>query len=184
MPLCEVSNSLLTIVDVQERLAAAVPQPVLDAMTRAAALLLDAATLLDVPTLCTEQYPEGLGATVAAIAGHFADDSETIAKTCFSCAGSEDFRQAIDRRGRKQIVLAGMESHVCILQTAMQLKEAGLDIFVVEDAVCSRKENYHRNALQRMQQAGISITNTESVIFEWLRDARHGQFRKVSALLK
>ncbi|MEA2079906.1 MAG: isochorismatase family protein [Pseudomonadota bacterium] len=184
MLLCEAASSQLVIVDVQQRLAAAIPAESLDLMTKNSALLLDAAAILGVPTLCSEQYPTGLGATLTAIAEHLPGDIEKIEKTCFSCTGAEAFQQHIGNSGCRQIVLAGMESHVCILQSAVQLAQQGQEVFVVEDAVCSRREIHHRNAMERMRQAGIIITNTESVIFEWMRDARHEHFREISALLK
>lgn len=184
MPLCETDNSQLVIVDVQQRLVAAIPAEPLKLMTKNSALLLDAAAILGIPTLCSEQYPAGLGSTVTAIAEHLPGDIEKIEKTCFSCTGSEIFQQRIENSGRRQIVLAGMEAHVCILQSAVQLLQQGFEVFVVEDAVCSRKERHHRNAMERMRQTGVMITNTESVVFEWMRDARHEHFRKISALLK
>ncbi len=184
MSLCEADNSQLVIVDVQQRLVAAIPAESLKLMTKNIALLLDTAAVLGIPMLCSEQSPAGLGSTVTAIAEHLPGDAEKIEKTCFSCAGSEVFQQRIENSGRRQIVLAGMESHVCILQSAVQLVQQGLEVFVVEDAVCSRKEIHHRNAMQRMRQAGVIVTNIESVIFEWMRDARHEYFRKISALLK
>jgi len=184
MSLCEADNSQLVIVDVQQRLVAAIPAESLELMTKNSALLLDAAAILGISTLCSEQSPTSLGSTIAAIAEHLPRDVEKIEKTCFSCAGAEAFRQHIESSGRRQIVLAGMESHVCILQSAVQLTQQGLEVFVVEDAVCSRRELHHRNAMKRMRQAGVIITNIESVLFEWMRDARHEHFRKISALLK
>jgi len=184
MSLCEADNSQLVIVDVQQRLVAAIPAESLKLMTKNIALLLDTADILGIPTLCSEQSPAGLGSTVTAIAEHLPGGVEKIEKTCFSCAGSEVFQQRMENSGRRQIVLAGMESHVCILQSAVQLVQQELEVFVVEDAVCSRKEIHHRNAMERMRQAGVIITNIESVIFEWMRDAGHEHFRKISALLK
>ena len=94
------------------------------------------------------------------------------------------FGEAVKLKQRNQVILTGMESHVCVLQTAMELKATGFDVFVVSDAVCSRHKHNHLNALQRMSQAGIIITNTESVMFEWLRDARHPQFKDISKLIR
>jgi nicotinamidase-related amidase len=184
MSLCDINNSQLVIVDVQQRLVAAIPADPLKIMMKNSALLLDAAAILGVPTLCSEQYPTGLGSTVTSIAEHLTGEVEIIEKTCFSCSGAKAFQQCIENSGRGQIVLAGMESHVCILQSAVQLAQQGLEVFVAEDAVCSRREIHHSNAMERMRQAGVIVTNAESVIFEWLRDARHEHFRKISALLK
>jgi len=184
MSLCEADNSQLVIVDVQQRLVAAIPAESLSLMTQNIALLLDAAAVLGIPAVCSEQSPEGLGSTVTAIAEHLPGDVEKIEKTCFSCAGSEAFQQRIGNSQRRQIILAGMESHVCILQSAEQLAQQGLDVFVVEDAVCARRAMHHRNAMDRLRQSGVIVTNVESVIFEWMRDAKHEHFRKISALLK
>lgn len=184
MALCDANDSQLVIVDVQERLASVIAPESVATMTRGCVLLLDAAAILGVPVLCTEQYPEGLGSTLTAISDHLPANINTIAKTCFSSASATEFRQAIQASGRKQVVLAGIESHVCILQTAMELAQQGQGVFVVEDAVCARSPIHHRNAMGRMRQAGIIITNTESVIFEWLRDASHEHFREISTLLK
>ena len=85
---------------------------------------------------------------------------------------------------RKQIILAGLEAHVCVLQTALELLHNGYQVYVVEDAICSRKAEHKFYALQRMQQQGITITNYESVLFEWLRDASHPDFRSISGLLR
>jgi nicotinamidase-related amidase len=184
MSLCEADDSQLVIVDVQQRLVAAIPAESLKPMTRNIPLLLDAAAILGIPTLCSEQAPAALGPTVTPIAERLPAGLERIEKTCFSCTGAEVFQQRLKSSGRQQVVLAGMESHVCILQSAVQLTQQGLEVFVVEDAVCSRKEMHHRNAMQRLRQSGVIITNIESVLFEWMRDASHKHFRAVSALLK
>lgn len=184
MTLCDITDSQLVIVDVQEHLAAVIDAERMAAVVRGCVLLLDAAAILEVPVLCTEQYPAGLGTTVTAISDHLPATVNRIPKTCFSSASEADFRKAVCNSGRKQVVLAGIESHVCILQTAMELAQQGQTVYVVEDAVCARHALHHRNAMARMRQAGIVITNTESVIFEWLRDASHEHFREISALMK
>ena len=92
--------------------------------------------------------------------------------------------ETVQRSRRKQIILAGMEAHVCVLQTALELHATGLQIFVVEDAVCSRRMKNKINALARLRQAGVIVTNTESVLFEWLRDAGHEHFKTISALIR
>jgi nicotinamidase-related amidase len=107
-----------------------------------------------------------------------------LTKTSFSCCEAPGFLGTLDRERRPQVVLCGMEGHVCVLQTALELHELGWQVFVVEDAVCSRSPVHQGNALERMRQAGVIATNTESVLFEWLRDASHSQFRAVSALVK
>lgn len=181
--ICQAGQSLLLLIDIQQRLAEAMPAKALQAVVKHTGWLLQSAALLDIPVLRTEQYPKGLGDTLADVKQHLPQDTR-LEKTCFSCCGASGFDDALGQSGRQQIILAGMESHVCVLQTALQLKAKGLDVFVVNDASCSRDKHNHTNALQRMSQSGVIITNTESVMFEWLRDAAHPQFKAVSALLR
>jgi nicotinamidase-related amidase len=136
-----------------------------------------------VPAIATEQYPRGLGPTDPAVAAALPEGTPLLDKTCFACGGDEAFRLALAAAERRQVVLAGMEAHVCVLQTALLL-HGDYQVFVVEDAVCSRNPDHHRNAMERLRQAGVTVTNTESVLFEWLRDAAHAQFKAVSALVK
>jgi nicotinamidase-related amidase len=107
-----------------------------------------------------------------------------MTKTGFSCCAADGFTASLQRLGRKQVILAGMESHVCVLQTALELKQLGFDIFVPEDAVCARSRRRSENALARLRQAGVVVTHCESGLFEWLRDAQHPQFKAVSKLVK
>ena len=179
--LARAADSILVIVDVQERLAAAMEAPALAGMKKNAGILIQAAAALGIPVLATEQYPKGLGRTVDEVAERI---PQTIEKTCFSCAGAESFSGELRRAGRAQIVLAGMEAHVCVLQSALDLHTMGFEVFVVADACCSRRAENHRNAMERMRAAGVTVTNTESTVFEWLRDARHEQFKAVSALVR
>ena len=180
--LLDIEHSLLLIVDMQTRLLAAMPDG--QGMLDNSAKLLAAAGLLNVPVLLTEQYPKGLGPTAEIIAGALSETSQCFAKTAFSCYGSDGFKQALIASGRRQVVIVGLETHVCVLQTAFELFQQGFQVFVVEDAVCSRLEQHKTNALHRMRQIGISITCLESVLFEWLRDAKHADFKTISALVR
>jgi nicotinamidase-related amidase len=177
-------QSLLLVVDVQTRLAAAMEPAALESVLHHAGLLLQASGALGVPVLATEQYPQGLGPTHEAIKVLLPAEARAFDKTAFSCCSAGGLVDAVNASGRRQIVLAGMETHVCVLQTAAELHQSGWQVFVVEDAVCSRREANKRNALSRLQQAGVVVTNTESVLFEWLRDARHPQFKRLAALVK
>lgn len=183
-PLCRAEAGQLVVIDVQTRLAAAMPAEDRERVLRSLGILLDAARLLGVPVIATEQYPRGLGPTEAAVATRLAEHARTFTKTAFSCCGAEGLPGALDPAQRPQAVLAGMEAHVCVLQTAFDLLERGHQVFVVEDGVCSRDPAHRRNALERLRQGGVVVTNAESVIFEWLGDAAHPHFRAISALLK
>ncbi len=181
--LCRANDSVLVLVDVQTRLSAAMSDSARERVLRNSGILLQAATLLDIPVLYTEQYPKGLGGTDPAVTRHLPAQAQHFEKTCFSCRGVPGFMDALRGLARQQIVLAGMETHVCVLQTALELNDADYRVFVAEDAVCSRAEANHHNALARLRQAGVSVSNTESVLFELLRDASHAHFKLISALI-
>lgn len=182
--LLSADQSVLILVDVQVRLAAAMPDADRARVLRQGTALLRGADLLQVPVIVSEQYPKGLGPTEPALAAAFPATAAIVEKTCFACSGEERFREAFAVLGRRQVVIAGMEAHVCVLQTALALHADGHDVFVVEDAVSSRDPANRHNAMNRLRQAGVTVVNTESVLFEWLRDATHTQFKAVSALIK
>jgi len=183
-PLCRDIDSLLVVIDVQERLSAAMPKKHAGRVIERSALLMQSAELLGIPVIATEQYPRGLGKTEAALSQLWNESLKPVEKTSFSCCGDASFNQLVQSSHKRQVILTGMETHVCVLQTAIELQRDGLEVFVVEDAVCSRDKHHHRNALQRLAQTGVIISNSESVLFEWLRDARHDDFKGVSGLLK
>jgi nicotinamidase-related amidase len=178
------ADSVLVVIDIQERLSAVMLPAARARMIRNTRILLEAAARLGVPALVTEQYPKGLGPTEAEVAGMLPPGTPRLEKTCFSSASSEPFTAALAAGGRSQVVIAGMESHVCVLQSALELRAGREEVFVVEDACCSRSQENHANAMRRLRAAGVVVTNTESVLFEWLRDARHEHFKAISALLR
>ena len=181
--LCQSDQSQLLLIDIQQRLAAVMDQPLHDRTIANSAILARAASLLNIHLTVTRQYPQGLGELVTDIQATLPKDQALIDKTGFSCCAEATFNNSIDKQ-RKQIIIAGMESHVCIQQTAHELAEQDYQVFIVEDAVCSRQQFTHSNAIARMRQAGMIITNTESVLFEWLRDAKHEQFKAISQMIK
>ena len=174
-------QSQLVIVDVQTKLVSVMPDAA-SSVIKNCATLLQAASLLEVPQLYTEQYPKGLGNTAPELLGLLAD-KHPIEKTTFSCCAESTFTRFLSS-DRSHIVLAGMEAHICILQTALDLQAQGKTVFVVEDAVVSRKPENKANALNRLRQAGVVITNTESVVFEWLGKAEGDAFKKISQLVR
>ena len=173
--LVRAADSALVVIDIQERLASVMPAR--EAVVRGTGILLQAAARLQIPVWFTEQYPKGLGSTVAEVGALLPQAAQRVEKTCFSACAALPLT-------RPQVVLAGMEAHVCVLQTALELAAAGQEVFVAADAICSRTEANHANALTRLQNAGVVVTNTESVIFEWLRDAAHEHFRAISKLIR
>lgn len=183
-PLCSADDCQLVVIDLQIRLLAAMSEADRSAMVKNTEIFLQAAQVLEVPVVYTEQYPKGLGPTVPAILERLPAMAQSVEKTGFSCCAAEEFLKAVRLTGRRQIVLIGQEAHVCVLQTAFGLLVEGFQVFVAEDGVCSRSVAHKQNALLRMREAGVVITNLESVLFEWLRDAAHPQFKAVSNLIR
>ncbi len=167
--LLSIDSSLLLVIDIQSKLVAAMPENDADHMIDNSGRLIEAAKTLDIPVLLTEQYPKGLGPTDNQLTEKLAQDTAIFDKTGFSCLAADGFTEALKQSGRKQIIVIGQETHVCIIQTALELLNNGYQVHVVEDAVCSRKTEHKLFALQRMQQQGATITCHESVLFEWLK---------------
>ena len=172
--------SKLLIVDIQEKL---VPKIVnLDRMLANCRLLIQGAKVLSVPVFATEQYPKGLGKLVPELAELLAQPAE---KLRFSCAEVLDWGTAAGAADdRFQIVVAGMEAHVCVLQTVFDLLAAGFQVFVAADAVSSRSELDWRIALDRMSAGGATIVTAESVLFEWCEVSGTTEFKQISQLIK
>jgi len=175
------AESCLLVVDVQPKLAATVHQP--DTLTANAAILMRAARRLDIPLLVSEQYPKGLGPTIPELA-KLAPEGSVLEKLHFSCLGDPGFSLRFEGLGRHQAVLVGIEAHVCVLQTALDLLERRHAVFVVADAVSSRTPDNVAAALARLAAAGACVVTTEMVLFEWLDHAGTPEFRELSALIK
>jgi nicotinamidase-related amidase len=179
----EAGDSLLCVVDIQERLLPHIHNA--DQVLRGAGILIQAAGLLGLPVLLTEQYPKGLGPTVEALRDQLSTaGASSFEKTSFSCLRHADFAEAVEKKGRFSLVLCGIESHVCVLQTALDGLEKGLRAVVVADAVGSRAQVNHEEALNRLRQAGATIATVEMVVMEWLRDAKNPNFKAVQGLIK
>jgi nicotinamidase-related amidase len=173
-------KSQLLMVDVQERLLPAMAEPAL--VTGNGAKLLEGARTLSVPVVVSEQYPQGLGRTVPEMAA-LAPANAVHEKIEFSCYANPGLREALGGLGRQTVVF-GIEAHVCVLQTALEMAEAGHDVTVVADAVSSRARTSKDIALQRFQAAGIRLATTEMVLFEWLRQAGTPEFKTISRLIR
>jgi nicotinamidase-related amidase len=178
----EREQSILCVVDIQERLLPHIHNR--DEVARGAGILIRAAGLLEIPALLTEQYPKGLGPTVGEIRSLLPAECRPLEKTTFSCWLSEGFRSAVEHSERNTVVLCGIESHVCVLQTALDLMDAGFRAVVVSDAVGSRAERNYLTALERLRQAGATIATAEMAVMEWLRDAKHPRFKEAQGLIK
>lgn len=174
-------ESVLFIVDIQTRLAAAVDGA--EAIIGRAQLLLKAADRLEVPVVVSEQYPQGLGHTDERLQPLPAN-AAVFPKVAFCAVGDDAIASHLQGLGRKQVLLAGMETHVCVLQTALSLKKQGYEVAVVADAVGSRHEERKALGLQRMAAHGVEIADSEMVVFEWLGQAGTPQFKELSRLIK
>lgn len=173
-------NSLLIVIDVQEKLAPLICET--ERLLVNCGKLVDTARLFNVPAFVTEQYPQGLGPTVPGLAEHFTDRP---AKLRFSSAEVLNWPPAAERADeRYQVVLCGIEAHVCVLQTAFDLLAAGYQVFLAADAVGSRRHLDWKIALDRLAAAGATIVTTESVLFEWCETAAAPEFKQFVAIVK
>jgi hypothetical protein len=146
-------------------------------------ILIQGLTALQVPQLLTEQYPKGLGETVYGI-GVLLEGSELIEKTTFSCCGASQFENYIKGSDKKYIIISGIETHVCVMQTALDLLAWGKTPVIVENCTSSRKVNDKEIALKRLQQAGAIITTYESILLELCNDSHSPEFKVISKLIK
>ena len=182
--LAQRSLSQLVVVDMQERLAAVMAPEEMQAVTRNCSLLIQAAKLLEISTLYTEQYPKGLGPTLPQLA-ELLSGTPCIEKTAFACSDEPAFCRHLTK-DKPHIILAGMEAHICILQTALRLKQQDRNrvIFIAEDTVISRNSSARINAMERLRHAGVIVSNSESIVFEWLGKAEGDVFKQISRLLR
>jgi nicotinamidase-related amidase len=174
----EAERAALVAVDVQEAFAKAVPN--FDEVAANTAILVRAAREVGLPIVITEQYPRGLGGTVAAVSEQLPDDVEPISKLAFSAAAAEGF----DLDGRDQAIVCGLETHVCVSHTVLDLLEAGREVHVVADAVGSRAESNRELALRKAERAGAILTSVETVLFELVREAGTPEFKVLQGLVK
>jgi len=175
------NRTLLVLIDVQERLFPSIHEN--QRMLSRIDLLLCAAKLLSVPLLLTEQYPKGLGPTLEEVR-RVLPEVEPLVKTDFSCVAAPGFKERLASFGRDQILLAGIETHICVAQTALDLASGGERVFVAADATSSRRPLDAQTALRRLDQCGLVITTAEAAVFEWLRRAGTEEFRSLQPKVK
>jgi nicotinamidase-related amidase len=178
-------STVLVVVDVQERLAAAMPAPSLERLVANTSILLEAAKLTGVSVLASEQYPKGLGPTLAPIAAKLGEVGSTpFEKLDFDACGEVAFSRALAAKAPRSVVVVGMESHVCVFQTARELVRRGYSTYVVSDAVTSRKEENRLAGLALCERAGAIPTVTEAVAFDWVGRAGSDAFKAISKLVR
>ena len=174
-------DSVLVVVDIQERLAAVMSER--QKVIGNSLHLIEAAKVLHFPVLLTEQYPKGLGPTAAEIKEAL-PSYKPIEKLMFGCCGEPAFMQALAATGKRKVILCGMETHVCVLQTCLGLIKEGYIVHVVQDAICSRSKENYRIGIEFMRNAGAVITGTETVVFQLLEKAGTEEFKILSKRIK
>jgi len=175
------NRAALLVVDIQEKILAVMSDP--DRVVKNSVKIIKGFHTLERPIFVTEQYPEALGSTVEKV--HKALKKTDIqVKNTFSCCGITDLVLSLRKQKIDQVVLCGIETHVCVLQTAFDLMHAGFSVFVCQDAVSSRKEMDYQAALQRMAQGGVFITTTESVLLEMVENIESKSFKPILKLIK
>jgi nicotinamidase-related amidase len=175
------SNTLLVVIDVQEKFRPAVFQ--FDRVINSIRKLSEGFRLLGIPVVVTEQYPKGLGATVSEVKKSLGKFSP-VEKISFSCFEDEKFRTAVRAHKPGNLVLAGIESHVCVLQTALDALAQGLSVHVAVDGISSIHESDHLIAVERLKQAGVFMASSEMLLFQLLDDAKDPDFKKLSGIVK
>jgi nicotinamidase-related amidase len=173
----DADRTALVVVDVQEGFRKAIPD--FERIAKATATLIEGVEALGVPVVITEQYPKGLGETAPEVAEHLPDGTEPLEKLVFSAVEAEGF----DLGGRDQALVCGVETHVCVNQTVLDLLESGLDVEVAEDAVGSRTEENKRVGLHKMERAGAVLTSVETALFELLGRAGTDEFKLIQKLI-
>ena len=179
--LLDQKRSVLVIIDVQEKLFPSIHDH--ERLLTRIDLLISAAALMKIPLLVTEQYPKGLGSTIEELR-RVIPLFKPLAKVDFSCVPAPGFKEQLSSLQRDQVVLAGIETHVCVTQTALDLASGGENVFVAADATGSRRPLDAQVALQRLDRIGITIISAESIVFEWLRRAGTEEFKAIQPKLK
>jgi nicotinamidase-related amidase len=177
----EKEKAVLLIVDIQERLAVVMGQK--DAVVKNNQHLIELAKMIDMPVVVTEQYPKGLGRTVPELREAL-PDYRPIEKMSFDCCGQSAFLPELKDHNRNTVILTGMETHICVLQTCLGLLKAGMNVHVVQDAICSRTKGNWKAGIEFMRQAGAVVTCTETVLFQLLKVAGTEEFKKISQRIK
>ena len=180
------TRAALLVVDIQDRLAAAMPPEVLSVVVRNTAVLIETATKLGLPIVVSQQYPKGLGSTVSAIedAVRNAPDVHRFDKAIFSAAACDELAALFPKLKRDQWIVTGMEAHVCVYQTARDLVARGFHTHVVADAICSRTKANYKIGRKLCDRAGAAVTSTEVVVFDLLGRAGTDEFKTLSRLIK
>jgi nicotinamidase-related amidase len=176
------NQTALIVVDVQEAFRHVIPE--FETVSVKISTAVRGFQTLGVPVMVTEQYPKGLGHTAEEIKLVFPDDAEIFEKSAFSSCGAGSFAARLDEMSIKQTVICGLETHICVNQTAHDLLDRGIQVHLLSDAVCSRFEDNKAAGLAKMQASGVIASSVEMSLFELMRDAKHEKFKEIQALIK
>ena len=180
--LLNIENSLLLIIDIQEKLLRA--QHNKDKIQKNSVILTKAANILGLPVIVSEQYPQGLGATIPEIKENLSENTKYYEKKSFSCCTNAAFDVLIKETGKNQVIVCGMESHICVHQTTSELLSAGYEVYIVKDAISSRKEYEYKSGVERMIYSGAIPVCTEMALFELIKCSSHENFKQIQELIK
>ena len=181
-PKLDRARSAVLVIDIQSRLTPAMPADTLARVVKYTRALCGAAKELGLPVLATEQYPKGLGTVIPEVREVL--PSPPLEKVHFSCGADPAFAAALEKTGRRQVIVCGMETHVCVFQTVRDLVAHGYEVHVCADAVSSRTEEHRRVGLELCREAGAVVTTAETAIFDLLHRAATEEFKKVSPLVR
>lgn len=176
----EASTSIFAMIDLQEKLVPSVAEH--QRLLARAQVLVEGAKALSIPLVATEQYPKGLGNTLASLKELLPEETPIVEKSSFSCWAEEGFRNAVGQK--RTLVLFGVETHVCVLQTALDAVYAGHEVIVISDAVSSRKESDRAEGLAFLRENGVRVMSSEMLLFMYMRDSKHPAFKAVSKIIR
>lgn len=182
MTILNIEDSIVMIIDVQEKLLNAVFNKA--SLEKKATTIANTAKILGIPVIVTEQYPKGLGATVESLKEALPENAQYFEKTAFSALENKEVLEALKNSGKKQVVIFGIETHICVSQTTNALIQEGFEVSVIRDACGSRSELEYSAGLGRMKDNGAHVLTTEIALFEWLKGAKHPNFKEVQTLIK
>ena len=178
----EIENSIVVLIDIQDRLVGMLNKQ--EPVVKASSILLSAANIMNIPIVLTEQYPQGLGQTVPALMVDMTENNVVIEKTSFSAVQTPEFIEKIRNLGKKNIIIGGIETHICVYQTVADLIKDGFNVVVAKDACASRSTDCFKTGLVLMKDLGAQISNVETILFELLKTSKNPYFKPVQALIK
>lgn len=182
MTILNIEDSLVMIIDVQEKLLNAAFNK--SELEKNAVITANAAKILEIPVIVTEQYPKGLGSTIENLKEALPDSTKYFEKTAFSALENSEILELVKHYNKKQVIIFGIETHICVSQTANALRNLGYEVHVISNACGSRSELEHKAGLERMKDNGVYIITAEIALFEWLKGAKHPKFKEVQSLIK